>query len=109
MSAIKNYHAHVYFQPEQFEQAEKVCHQAADLFGVKVGTFHHKPVGPHPVNMCQLTVESEVFGDVVSWLALNRNGLVLFIHPDTGEHLKDHTEHAIWMGEMMTLKLSIFE
>jgi aromatic ring-cleaving dioxygenase len=34
--------------------------------------------------------------------------LVMFIHPDTGEHLKDHTEHAIWMGEMMTLDLSIF-
>jgi len=34
--------------------------------------------------------------------------LVVFLHPDTGDDLKDHTEHAIWMGSMRTLDLSIF-
>lgn len=108
MAQIKNFHAHVYFQPEQADQAKAFCEKAGELFPIKVGTFHHKPVGPHPVWMCQLTVENETIGEFIPWLALNRNGLVMFIHPDTGEHLKDHTEHAIWMGEIMTLDLSIF-
>jgi DOPA 4,5-dioxygenase len=109
MTLIKNFHAHVYFEPEQFEQAKALCEQAHSLFDVKIGRFHHKPVGPHPMHMCQLTVNTARIGEFIPWLALNRNGLVMFIHPDTGDDLKDHTEHAIWMGKMMTLDLSIFE
>ncbi len=107
-SEIKSFHAHVYYQPEQFEQAQQLCHQAGSLFSIKIGTFHQKPVGPHPVGMCQLTVATPLFGEVIPWLMLNREGLVLFIHPDTGDHLKDHTKHAIWAGEVMTLDLSVF-
>ena len=109
MTSIKNFHVHVYFEPEQFEQAKVLCQQAHTLFNVKIGTFHHKPVGPHPMQMCQLTADTKTIGELISWLAINRDGLIMFIHPDTGNNLKDHTEHAIWMGKMMTLNLSIFK
>lgn len=105
---IKNFHAHVYFTDAQFEQGEVLCLKAGELFGVKVGRFHRKPVGPHPVGMCQLTIENDDFAKVIPWLALNRDGLSIFVHPDTGEHLKDHTAHAIWMGEQLVLDTSIF-
>ena len=36
-------------------------------------------------------------------LALNRAGLVVFLHPETGDVLADHTEHAIWMGAKLEL------
>jgi len=36
------------------------------------------------------------------------NGLVVFLHPETGDDLKDHTDYAIWMGAMRELDLSIF-
>ena len=47
-------------------------------------------------------------GEVLPWLALNRKGLVVFLHPDTGDDLADHSEHAIWMGAIRPLDLSIF-
>ena len=28
------------------------------------------------------------------------------VHPDTGDDLKDHTDHALWLGEMLELDLS---
>jgi DOPA 4,5-dioxygenase len=45
---------------------------------------------------------------VLTWLALNRNGLVIFCHPSTGDSLKDHTDHAIWLGAIRPLNLAQF-
>jgi len=50
----------------------------------------------------------ELIGVVLPWLALHRNGLVVFLHPETGDELADHTDHAIWMGAIRPLDLSIF-
>jgi len=46
---------------------------------------------------------------VISWLALNRQGLTVFTHAITGDDIKDHTDHAIWMGAMPALELSALE
>ena len=68
--------------------------------------MHDNPVGPHPRGSCQLTIGKEQFTDVVSWLVLNRSGLTVFTHAQTGNALKDHTDHVIWLGPSETLKLS---
>ena len=106
MTNIKEYHAHVYFDEKTYDQAVKLCEKAGEIFTLTVGRFFKRPVGPHLYWSCQLAFESDVFANIVPWLALNRDGLTIFIHPDTGDHLKDHTEHAIWMGEMMELDMS---
>jgi len=49
-----------------------------------------------------------VIGIVLPWLALYRHGLEVFLHPDTGNDLLDHTDHAIWMGAIRPLDLSVF-
>ena len=67
--------------------------------------MHDNPVGPHPRGSCQLTIGKEQFTDVVSWLVLNRSGLTVFTHAQTGNALKDHTDHVIWLGPSETLKL----
>lgn len=108
MPTIDYYHAHVYFDATSVEAAEKLCHKAGEKFAVTVGRFHHKPVGPHPCWSCQLAFAPELFGQVLPWLALNRGGLTIFTHPNTGDDYKDHAEHAIWMGEIKPLNLSIF-
>ena len=51
-----------------------VAAAAQARFGVAVGHFHLKPVGPHPRGSCQLTVPTEAFGDFAQWIALNRRG-----------------------------------
>jgi len=74
-----------------------------------VGRVHEKPVGPHPCWSCQLAFAPGQFDRVVPWLALNRGDLVVFVHPQTGDDLRDHRDHAIWMGQVVALDLSIFE
>ena len=108
MSEIRGFHAHVYFDEASLEQARALCEAARDRFAVEMGRMHEKLVGPHPRWSCQLAFEPDQFGQVIPWLALNRDGLTVFIHPETGDDLTDHTDHAMWMGELLTLDLSIF-
>ncbi|WP_275628124.1 DOPA 4,5-dioxygenase family protein [Pseudomonas sp. 273] len=108
MNEIHGYHAHVYYDADSLEQARELCEEAVRLFGVKMGRMHQRPVGPHPDWSCQLAFGSEAFAAVVPWLALHRGGLVVFIHPDTGDDLRDHRDHAIWMGAVRPLDLSQF-
>lgn len=108
-SRIKGYHAHIYFNAETLGQARALCEEAARLFPLQMGRVHEKNVGPHPEWSCQLAFGSEVVSEVLPWLAMNRRGLVVFMHPLTGDELADHRDHAIWMGAVRPLKLSIFE
>lgn len=109
MSDIRGYHAHVYFDAETVETARSVCEAVRDRFPVEMGRVHEKPVGPHPRWSCQLAFAPDAFGDVMGWLAVNRQGLTVFTHPETGDDLKDHRDHAIWMGELLPLNLAMFE
>ena len=108
MSTINGYHAHVYFNAAERERAQRLCEAAHAAFGVAVGRMHDGPVGPHPRGSCQLTMEKEQLADVLSWLVLNRGKLTVFTHAQTGNALKDHTQHVIWLGPSETLKLDQF-
>jgi aromatic ring-cleaving dioxygenase len=108
-AVIDSYHAHVYFDTESKERAWALREQIEHLFDMEMGRFHEKPVGPHPCWSYQVAFRAEVFGEIVPWLALNRDDLVVFLHPNTGRDLEDHRDHAIWFGEKMALKLEIFE
>ena len=106
MSAITEYHAHVYYDAATRAVADKLCKAAGETFGVKVGRMHDNPVGPHPRGSCQLTVKTKQLAEVLPWLVLNRGALTIFAHAQTGNALKDHTAHVIWLGPSETLKLS---
>jgi aromatic ring-cleaving dioxygenase len=106
MSPIAGYHAHVYFDAASREQARALCAAAGRTLGVTVGRLHDKPVGPHPRGSCQLAFGAERFAAVIPWLILNRNGLTVFAHAETGNALKDHTEHVLWLGPSETLNLA---
>ena len=105
---IYNFHAHIYFDPEQVEKARTLGEAAHGLFGVPVGHYHLRPVGPHPRGSVQLTVPPEQFGEFAQWLALSRGGLTIFVHANTGDDLADHTRHVIWFGPSEELDLAIF-
>jgi aromatic ring-cleaving dioxygenase len=53
-------------------------------------------------------VPTEQFGEVAQWLVLNRGGLTIFAHANTGDDLADHTQHVIWFGASEPLNLAIF-
>ena len=105
---IKDFHAHVYFDASSLARARALCEEAASRFGAKMGRVHERPVGPHPDWSCQLAFDNATFATLVPWLALNRDGLVIFVHPNTGDDLRDHRDHGLWMGEVRPLDLSPF-
>jgi len=105
---ISDFHAHIYFDPEEVEQARALGEAAHQRFAVAVGHYHLQPVGPHPRGSVQLTVPPEEFGAFAQWLVLNRGGLTIFAHANTGDDLADHTDHVIWFGASEPLDLSIF-
>jgi aromatic ring-cleaving dioxygenase len=107
--AIRDFHAHIYFDANEVEAARALAGAARARFGVPVGHFHLRPVGPHPRGSCQLTVPASQFGEVAQWLALNRGPLTIFAHANTGDDLADHTDHVIWFGPSEALDLSIFD
>jgi DOPA 4,5-dioxygenase len=109
MSEIETLHAHVYFDASTIEQARKLCTDCRDRFGVPMGRVHERPVGPHPDWSCQLTISRDKLGEVLVWLAMNRNGLTILCHPSSGDSLKDHTDHAIWLGTARPLNLAQFQ
>jgi DOPA 4,5-dioxygenase len=108
MTTITGYHAHVYFDAATREQARLLCEAAGAKFPITVGRMHDKPVGPHPRGSCQLAFGPEHFGAVIPWLLTHRNGLTVFVHASSGDDLKDHTEHVLWLGPSEALDLTIF-
>ncbi len=109
MKQFDDCHAHVYFDDASMETARQVCTEVAEKFALAMGHMHEGPVGPHPVGSCQLTVPAAVLGEVLAWLAINRQDLTVFAHLSTGDHLKDHRDHAIWLGRQIDLDLTMFQ
>lgn len=105
---IRDFHAHIYYDGHEVDRAKQLAAAVQARFPVAVGHFHLRPVGPHPRGSVQLTVQRDLFGEVAQFLVLNRKGLTIFAHAETGEDLADHTEHVIWFGPSETLDLSIF-
>jgi DOPA 4,5-dioxygenase len=106
--SIRDFHAHIYYDPDEIELAKKLAAAARERYPIAVGHFHLGPVGPHPRGSVQLTVPRDMFGDIAQFLALNRGSLTVFAHAETGNDLADHTEHVIWFGASEPLDLSIF-
>ena len=109
MADITDFHAHIYYDPDEVDRAKAFAAEAQRRFGLPVGHFHLRPVGPHPRGSVQMTVQPEQFGDVATWLSVNRDGLTIFAHASTGEDRTDHTHNVIWFGPSEALDLSIFD
>jgi len=105
---IHSWHAHVYFDAASRDAAwvlrEVITTELAER--VEIGRFHEKPVGPHPMWSYQLAFGPAHFPAVVGWLALNHGALDVFVHPNTGDELRDHRDSALWLGRSHALNLA---
>ena len=99
---ITGYHAHIYYtNPEARERAAVLRELIDDKFDIRMGRWREEPVGPHPQPMYQVAFEVEQFPDIVPWLMLNRNGLTILVHPETGDNYDDHVHNPLWLGEVL--------
>lgn len=103
---ISGYHAHVYYDPESREVAERVREGLGARFDVQLGRWHDKPVGPHPKSMYQVVFSPGQFSKVVPWLMLNRAGLDILVHPETDDSVADHLHRCLWLGKKLKLNIS---
>ena len=108
---IAEYHAHIYYEPAKTRaKAEQLRERvAAEFPQAKVGRWHDELVGPHPQSMYQVAFPSEMLATFVPWLMLNRDGLTVLLHPETGDNLTDHSAHAAWFGAVLPLRLDVFK
>jgi DOPA 4,5-dioxygenase len=104
---IQDWHAHVYFDAASRDAAWALRERIEKSFPIEMGRFHEKPVGPHPRFSYQVLFKPDQLAPFLSWLALNRGDLTVFVHPNTGQQLADHRDRAIWLGRQETLDLSV--
>jgi len=106
---ITGFHAHVYYNTSSRDAAARVREGLGSRFNVRLGSWHDKPVGPHPQSMYQVVFSLELFDKVVPWLMLNREGLDVLVHPETGDNVIDHLDHALWLGKKLKLNIDSFK
>jgi aromatic ring-cleaving dioxygenase len=108
---IREYHAHIYYDSTKTrDPAARLRERVAATFPTAIlGRWHDAPVGPHPQSMYQIAFPREMLAAFVPWLMLNRDGLTVLLHPETGDDYVDHTDHAVWYGATLPLRLEMFK
>ena len=110
MAKIKGYHAHVYYEAESKPRAERLRAALDERFDkIALGRWHDKPIGPHPTGSYQVAFGPDLLASLLPWLMVNRDGLVVLVHPLTGDDLADHRDFAMWLGASAELDLSALE
>jgi DOPA 4,5-dioxygenase len=106
---IEGWHAHLYYAtPAERAVAAEIREAIARLFpAALLGRWRDEPVGPHPMAMYQVAFEPALLPAFLPWLALNRRGLTVLVHPETGRQRADHSAHAMWLGAVLPLKLEV--
>ena len=105
LTAIHAWHAHVYFDQDDRAAALTLREAIGARFPAAVlGRWHAVPVGPHPTAMYQIAFAPELFPTLVPFLTLNRAGLTVLVHPESGRPRDDRLKQAMWMGEVLPLK-----
>ncbi len=103
------FHAHIYYDPASTrDTAARLRERVAERFpDARIGRWHDELVGPHPQSMFQIAFARALFDSLVPWLMLNRDGLTILLHPETGDAYTDHATHAVWFGSILPLRLDV--
>src|SRR5258708_29833637 len=85
-AGITHYHAHIYYDPPTTrDRAARLRERIAATFpDATVGRWHDELVGPHLRSMYQIAFPRQMLASFLPCLMLNRDGLVILLHPETG-------------------------
>lgn len=108
---IQTYHAHVYFTAESMALATQVRANILKALPQLTYTGQLIPiaVGPHPLPMFELHVPAASINLAMATINNLREGLNVLIHPVQSDELDAHTNGARWLGEILTLNLSVLK
>ncbi len=101
---IQGYHIHIYYPEAAGPELARAFRDAlAARFEVELGMWRETAGGPHPSAMFQVTFATPRFAEIVPWLMLNRGGLDVLVHPETGDDVADHGDFALWLGRVLPI------
>ena len=103
---IKSYHVHLYYDGRTKQYAGYLRREMERRFDgcIEVGRWRDMaPQGPHPRSHFQVSFPTNMFNRLVPFLALNRGGLHILLHPNTGNGYEDHTKNVMWIGPSIPL------
>ena len=103
---IKSYHVHLYYDGRTKQYAGYLRREMERRFEgcIEVGRWRDMaPQGPHPRSHFQVSFPTNMFNRLVPFLALNRGGLYILLHPNTGNGYEDHTKNVMWIGPSIPL------
>ena len=95
---IASYHAHVYFDEDNYEKAALIRTWVAERFHVELGNWNVKPRGPHVTPSFYFGFTNDLLPVLVPWLQLNSLGLTILLHPNTDDPRSDHLHYALWVN-----------
>ena len=109
VGAIKDYHVHVYYDPSTKERAALLRQWVEERFAgqMRMGSWHDEEVGPHVQAMYQIAFAPDLFPTLVPFIMMNRMGLTVLVHPQSGRPRDDHTVNAMWLGEVLPVKTEV--
>src|SRR5262249_3672896 len=104
-------HPPIYYAPAPPRaRAARLREQVAAAFPeATLGRWHDELVGPHTQSMYQIAFPRAMLASFLPWLMLNRDGLTILLHPGTGDDHADHSEHAVWFGAVLPLRLHVLK
>lgn len=108
------YHAHIYYQPSQRDQAEALRQQFLQMTGpgasssvLFVGQLREGKAGPHPISQYEIHFLKRELAALLP--VIEGSGLRALVHPLTDDDLADHTSLGHWIGEPLDLDLTTLD
>jgi aromatic ring-cleaving dioxygenase len=108
------YHAHIYFDANERTAAERLRADLETLTAPEsvpcilfVGRMTDGPAGPHPIPQYEVHFRESARNGVEAMI--DASGLRALIHPLTDHDLNDHTTLAHWIGEPVTLDVTVLD
>jgi DOPA 4,5-dioxygenase len=110
-SIPEEFHFHLYFDPESRDSALKIRRLlvAEADFPYQLPPIREQPMGPHQWPIWSIWVDKPNFAAAALWMMHHHGQHSVLVHPNIDDGLKDHTDHAMWLGQPRPLKLSVFK
>lgn len=109
-SFIPSYHVHVYYDAISRDLIQDIraylFEQFPDNNFIDIGRMHDHPIGPHPQAQFRIAIHHTFLQFMFNFFMKNRQGLTVLIHPETGDDIKDHTDHLVWLGTPLILNIT---
>lgn len=97
-TAVKSYHAHIYFDEDNYRKAARLRQWVVERFPVELGNWNLTPRGPHVTPSFYFGFTNDLLPVLVPWLQLNSLGLTILLHPNTDDPRADHLHYTLWVN-----------